>query len=152
MILTFGRVAAVLFLTIGAQPGIASERSGSSLSGEHRSGVFAGAALTVPFGRGTAARPRAGLRLTTTHQYRDGRSAEIEQRYRNPALELRFSGSGNPRIYVAGQSAAEMERRLGVNGSTTWLIVGGVAVILVAAIVLSNGNDCPDEGISCGPL
>jgi hypothetical protein len=88
--------------------------------------------VSLPLGTHQPAKPTARLQLTYNQQLRDSRTGDVRT-FSPPGLEFGASAKGKPMLFVGGQNAAEVERKLGVRGSTgkTILIVGGVLIVLV---------------------
>ena len=133
-------------LIMMTQPCFAAEDIRLSHNSERRSAVFAGANVIIPLGRPASKAPRApraSLQLTTIHTYRDTGTASPQGSYRNPGLEMALSRTSAPGFLVGGQNAEEIERRLELNGdTTTWVIVGGIAVILIVVVGLASSGGC----------
>ena len=136
--------AALISCLILAEPGaLAAQDIGSGHRAEVQSAVFAGGSVVIPLGQTRSSRPRARLQLTTIHTSRDARSASPLRSAPRGGLELGFSRTGRANFLVGRQNSADLERRLGVNGdTTTWLIVGGVAVALIVVVALASSGGC----------
>ena len=126
-----GAVAMAAATMLVAQP-VAAADLGSVPSDQRRAAAFGGLKVSLPLGNRGPAKATARLQLAYGGQLRDSRTGSVRA-FSPPGLELGASGKGKPMLFVGGQNAAEVERRLGVRGSTgkTILIVGGVLIVLV---------------------
>lgn len=132
--------AAAASLALIASPGAAAELwevEGSV--GARRSSAVAGAYLAVPLGRATAERPRAGLRLSMRHDYREA-LAPSARLIEADALDLRLIGERQPALFVAGQRF-DGERRASLKGAGTVVLVLVSVAAVAGAIALSNAID-----------
>ena len=147
--LTRSSAAAAAFL-LSAQPCLAADDFRSTGAVERRSGAFAGLTVRLPIGESGAANPSARLQLATIYESHDRESRLSGRSYRAAGLELGLSNSAEPAIYIGGRNAAEVERKLGVKGSTTTvlLIAGGllVTVLLLASLASAAPTPGPREG------
>ena len=134
--------------SIAFHPCLAADDFRASAFTEQRTAAFAGASLRIPLGAREAARPSLRLQLTPAYYSRDPATSAIRSR-RPEGLEIGASG-GRPALFVAGQPASGLERRMNAGGSTgtTLLIVGGVVVVavLLVAVAASNVPPSPGEG------
>ena len=72
-------------------------------AGERQSGAFVGAYARLPLGGGKITEaPRAGLKLSMTHQYRDARAEFGGVQYVGEVVDLGFTGDGAS-LRLAGQ-------------------------------------------------
>jgi hypothetical protein len=128
-------MAAAAAAAMVASPVAAAELRDHEGSGARRSGAVAAAYFRVPLGGGSARAkaPKAGLKLSMRHDYRNA-SAQTARVYDADSFDLRLLGDRKPTLYVAGQAMTGEEGRknrqnLGpVNSAVT-------IVILVAAAV-----------------
>ena len=123
-----------------AQPAIAAEHmNGGRSAFEPRRGGFAGLNLTLPLGGTNGGKAVARLQVTSMRGVSDPHSGAALEGPRPGGLEIGLDGKGKPAFYVGGQSAAQMQEKLGVRGNsgTTLLIVGGV-VLLVLLVVAAK--------------
>jgi hypothetical protein len=113
------------------QPCLAAEQFRADGAGQRQSSAFAGIAIRVPLGRAAGARKAtARLQLTTFHERRDSRGgAMVSQRH--AGVELGFNARGRAAYFVGGQELRKMDERLHAKGSTKWIIIGGVLVLVV---------------------
>lgn len=130
---------------VAPQPVAAADLLDTSRA-EHRVGAFAGATLTLGLD-GSRERPapaRLGLgisriRLSSAWPGRVDRT-------QSPGLELALAGGG-PKLTIAGQEADAAQRRLGMNSTTTTLLIlGGLAVAAFAIVELTGDDDGDDDG------
>jgi hypothetical protein len=110
-------------------PCLAQDATSFAHSNEQRTGAYGGVNLRLEFGRNRRPIPVARIALGLTQETRGG-GAYGTRRNAMPALELGLKKSGGAELFVAGQSTARLDRRLGANA----LGLGTVeTVILVAA-------------------
>jgi hypothetical protein len=141
---------APLALALIASPGAAATDFRGGEPAAARTGLFAGATLRIGLDR-RADRPAARL-VAGSYRLTDLAGARLATR---PAgLELGLTRASAPLLSFGGQPMADVQRRLGLNGSTgTLLLIGGaVALGVVALVVLSDDNDdcCLDPNL-CAP-
>ncbi len=131
-----------------AQPCAASDVRDAQAT-QRQSSAFAGLNVRLPLGQAQKAKPTARLQLTTSYRFRDERTG-VTQTFRAQGLEIGGAKGGKPTLYLNGQSTADMQKKLGIGGTgTTLLIVGGIVLVLVivAASSASVFPDCePYEG------
>jgi hypothetical protein len=140
-----GAAAMAAAAMLAAQP-VAAADLRSFDSDQRRGAAFGGLKVSLPLGTHRPAKPTARLQLTYSQQLRDSRTGDVRA-FSPPGLEFGASAKGKPMLFVGGQNAAAVERRLGVRGSTgkTILIVGGVLIVLViVGAVLSAPADLLD--------
>jgi hypothetical protein len=134
-----GGLLCLLSMSLYVQPAFA--QAGSQFQ-PSRSGAFAGAAFTVGLGdraKPPAARLQLGMRTLAGDR---GSAGALSTRH-VPALEIGFAGKESGRLFVAGQSKAEVERKLGLSAGTpkaVWIGLS-VALVVVATVVLINLNN-----------
>jgi hypothetical protein len=128
------RVTAILAAgMLVAQPILASELHDGQT--QRQSSAFAGLNIRLPLGEAGKAQPSARLQLTTSNTLRDERTG-ASHTFRAKGLEIGGSKGGKPILYLNGQSAADMQKKLNLGGTgTTLLIVGGVVLVLVVVAV-----------------
>jgi hypothetical protein len=119
---------------------------------ERRPAAFAGLNFKAPIGDAKASRPTARLQLTTSYDFRDSRNGAVET-VKSPGLEFGMGKKGKPTLFLNGQDSAQIRERMNAGGSTTtWVIVGGVAVlalVVLAAYASASSDllgDCPTVG------
>jgi hypothetical protein len=136
MAITKYAVGMLAMAVLAAHPCAAAVR-GLEMS-ERRSSVFGGLRLNMPIGHGQQLKPTARLQLTSSHQSHDIRTGEV--RTLSPAgIELGAGRQGKPMLFVGGQEAPEIEKKLGIGGTaTTLLIVGGVVLVLLVVAAAST--------------
>jgi hypothetical protein len=115
------------------QPVVASEVRDAQT--RRQSSAFAGLNIRLPLGETRKANPTVRLQLTASHTLRNERTGAT-QTFRAQGLEIGGSKGGKPTLYLNGQSAADMQKKLNLGGTgTTLLIVGGVVLVLVVVAV-----------------
>lgn len=145
------RVSALAALMLMAAPCMAADRLAASDRGEHRAAAFAGGTVRLAFGGNSAARPSARLQLTTIHSFQDRMSAAPARTYRPAGIELGFSGAKKPALFLMGQEASAVKKKLGFDGGSTGLwILGGLvaagAALFIVSEVLDNGSSARPAG------
>ena len=131
-----------------AQPCIAAPDFGDPRYADRQIGAFAGAQLKLALGGKERAVPTARLQLGMTQRYQGPGATAPSRSFDVSALELGLATTGKPMLLVGGQDTSALKRRLGVNGSTntTLLIAGGVALAVVAVLLItadgSNAEPC----------
>jgi hypothetical protein len=116
--------------------------------GERKISAFAGINVRMPLGQARAARPSARLQLTTGYSIRDVRTGSV-RRLKAQGLEIGAGGDGAATFHMNGQSKAELQKKLGLSGSTSntvWIILG-VTLVAVGVLVLSNSAELPGPPI-----
>ena len=144
-------------LTGAAQPALAADRDlAFAPTAERASGAFVGAYLRVPLDGSArrAAEPRAGLKLSMTHSYRDVRAASGGRSYEGEMIDLGFTAGERPALRLVGQDVTSPAGRLGYadgekrGGFKWWIpvaIVGAVGIGLLgfyAYVNHENENGC----------
>jgi hypothetical protein len=126
--------AALAAALLASGPCLAAQDLRPAEGPQARTAGFAGGSIRLPLGGSTKARPVARLRLGTM------RSAGGQAEFRRGGLELGLAGKSAPQLYIGGEKSAELQRRLGVNGSayTAVVVVFAVALVAVSALVLSD--------------
>lgn len=137
-----------------AQPCLAAEDLRMGGETRARASGFVGLGVRLPLGQRArqvpTARLVAGL-ATSRIDAQSGRSLGLEA---PKGLELGLDRRGRLQPFVGGLSAAGIENRLGVRGSTgkTLLIAGGIAAAAVAGFLIfgdSGSNACIPEDPDC---
>ncbi|HEV2078670.1 MAG TPA: hypothetical protein VGR19_02070 [Allosphingosinicella sp.] len=146
----FHAAAAAIFM-LSAQPCVAAQGlrdfgAGQLDAGERRTAGFAGMNVRVPLGHRAGAKPAARLQLGVTHSYRNPHFATPAQSVRLASFELGASRSGKPTLFMGGQEIGEVQKKLGVGGSTgtALLIAGGVGLVALV-VLLAAKSDLEDD-------
>jgi hypothetical protein len=111
---------------------------------ERRTSAFAGLTVRMSLGEAGPARPTARLQLTTSYDMRDARTGSVET-LKAKGLEIGAAANGTPAFYLNGQNSADVQKKLGLSGSTgeTVLIIFGVTLLAVGVLVLSSSSELP---------
>lgn len=135
--------AAVAVALVAAQPAAAADLYDGHRV-EQRSGAFAGATLRVRLDRSRERTSPARLALGISRiQLRSASPARID-RTQMPGVELALA-RGAPRLLIGGETPEAAQRRLGMSGTaTSLLVVAGLAVAVFAIVELSGDDD--DDG------
>ena len=145
--------ALVAASALSAQPCLAAADFRDNQNLVSRSGAFAGLGIRMALERGRIAAPTARLKLGMSHSLVDASSGAPVRVAPASSLELGFTGKAKPRLFVGGQSLADMKQRLGFRGSTgtILLIVAGVAAAGAAAYLIfkEEGWACIPEDLEC---
>ena len=130
-----------------AQPCLAASAFDRGGAGERRSGAFVGLSARLPLGTARPARPSLRLRLAGADAPRSAIGADAPGRGA-PGLEIGLGRSGSPVYFIGGQELRQAESARQAKSSTTWLIVGGVAVLVLvlAAVASAQPTAGPPEG------
>jgi hypothetical protein len=129
-----------------AQPCAAND-VGNGQSTLRQSSAFAGLNVRLPLGQAQKARPTARLQFTTSQTLREERTGAT-QTFKFQGLEIGGAKGGKPTLYLNGQSAADMEKKLCLGGTgNTLLIVGGVVLLVAVVAVVATGG--PSLGLEC---
>lgn len=139
-------LAALISASLCAQPALAAQDQRLAPSTETRTAAFAGATFRAPFGGRQAARPQTRLQLGMRSISTDAQSAAPLRARHVPAVELGIAGRERGTLHLAGQSRADIERRLGVRGNSTVTYVFGAALLVVGLIVITSLDDLGDSG------
>lgn len=140
--------AAIAALSLGVQPCLAADLANKLHATETRTAAFAGLQVRLPLGQKERAKPTARLQLSSTHYARE-QTGGFVQIHRTSGLEFGAGKAGKPALFIGGQEAADVQKKLNIGGSTTTLlIVGGVvlAVVVLAAIASGTPTAGPSEG------
>ena len=125
-------LATALSMICVTTPCFAQDKMSFTHNDAQRTGAYAGVNLRLDLGQTPRPRPVARIAMGLTQETRGSGGAQQGMR-RNavPALELGLKKSGGPELFMAGQSTARLEQRLGARG----LGLGTVeTVALVAAV------------------
>jgi len=126
-----------------AHPCVASDLRDSQAT-MRQSSAFAGLNVRLPLGQAQTAKPTARLQLAASHTFRDERTGAT-QTFRSQGLEIGGTKSGRPTLYLNGQSTADVEKKLGIGGTgTTLLVVGGIVLAIVVVVALSDFSIFPE--------
>lgn len=131
-------------LASGAAPCAAADLNFAHSPGERRSGASAGLYLEVPFGGERSGRTQAGLRLRTTHEYRDAAARPVRS-VSADTFDLRLLGDERPTLYVADRPVTGRETRQNLFGGIVGTVVIGLAI--VGAVVIYKALDDEDEAV-----
>jgi hypothetical protein len=137
--------AAAAALAIAAQPCLAADLPSDGSGTRGRLGAFAGIGVSVPLGGGRKPVPRARLQLGAAYNVYDARSGALLRSGRAAGLELGAAKSGAPNFSIAGQEDAELKRKLGLHGTTGYVVIGGV-VLLVVLVLRAVAQASPKPG------
>lgn len=132
---------------LALQPCLAAEPFGGEGGGQRQSSAFAGLTVRVPLGRSGATGPSARLQLTTIHERRDSRGGILSSQ-RAEGVELGLDRRGRAAYYVGGEDVRKIDERLNAKGKTTWIVVGGVLllVVVLAAVASAMPTAGPPKG------
>jgi hypothetical protein len=133
--------------SVAAQPCLAASLGPDSGIARGKVGAFAGASLRLPFGAGPRMAASARLRVSTITLDYDRPSGGLVERF-GTGLDLGLSRFGRPDLRLAGSSPAEVRRRIGFKGSTGYIVVGGVVlvILLLAAVASAQPKPGPRPG------
>ena len=129
--------------SVAAQPCVAGPFDGNAGVIAGRVGAFAGASVTLPFGSSGRRAASARLQLSPVSTFYDGRGGPALQR-RGTGVELGLTGMGKLDLRLGGSAPAEIKQRLGFKGSTGYIVVGGV--VLVVLLLAAVANAAPKPG------
>jgi len=101
--------------------------------------AFAGLNVRLPIGQARREKVAARLQLATSYTVHDSSTGAVH-RLTTQGLELGASKSGKPAFYWNGQSSAEIEKRLGIGGSTKDALLIGLGVLLAAGVLMAVMN------------
>jgi hypothetical protein len=145
----FRHVAAMIAAcTAAAQPCLAADLPGESGTIGGRIGAFAGVRLATPLGGGERPRLRARLQIAPSFAMRNAQSGAFAGTRAPAGLELGLARGGAPALAIGGRPAPALGRQLGLHGSTPYIVVGGVLLLVgVLAVVASAAPTAgPPEG------
>jgi hypothetical protein len=133
--------------SVGAQPCLAASLGPDNGIARGKVGAFAGASLKLPFGTGRRSAASARLQVSAVTLDYDRRSGGLVERF-GTGLDLGLSRSGKPDLRLAGSTPAEVKRRIGFKGSTGYIVVGGVVlvILLLAAVASAQPKPGPSPG------
>ena len=143
-------IALALVAVLTTQPCLAAVDHREGVNVEHRSAAFAGLTARLGFGAAKPELPTARLKLGMTHSS-TGSSAP-SRLVQSSGLELGFTSTVRPDLFIGGRKVAEMKKQLGIAGvSTTLLVVGGLAIAAAAALLIMDDgpNACIPEDLDC---
>ena len=140
-----GALLSLLSMGLCAQPAAAARDHRLGQTGETRTAAFAGATFRIPFGR-QADRPQTRLQLGLRSVSIDSQSAAPSRVRHVPAVEFGVDSRETGTLYLAGQSRADIERRLALRGNSTVTYVFGAALLVVGLIVITSLDDLGDSG------
>jgi len=128
------------------QPCLAAGADGRMAASGHV-GAFAGASFTLPFGGAGHSGPAARLELSPAFAVTNPASGETFER-RGAGFALGLTRAGKPDLRFGGRSQTELKRSLGFKGSTGYIVVGGVLllVVLLAAVASAQPKPGPRPG------
>jgi hypothetical protein len=130
-----GAGLSLLSLCLFAQPAFASDASRGIEQGQTSKAAFAGAGFRLEFG--AKARPPATRLQVGMRSVADGSQSTFKTRT-VPMFELGMAGKEKRAFFIAGQSKAEIEQRLNLNGgaykTATIIFAAGLVVVLVYAV------------------
>jgi hypothetical protein len=126
-------------------PCLAQDVTSFAHSTDQRTGAYGGVNLRLEFGRNRRPTPVARIAVGLTQEARASGDASA-RRNAVPALEVGLTRSGGPELFVAGQSTARIEQRLGARGLGLGPveIVFAVALTAVTILVVSGLDDLGD--------
>jgi hypothetical protein len=102
--------------------------------GARRTGGVVGAYYKVPLGGGAKAKgPRAGLRLSMVHDYRNA-GAPTARVVQSEGFELRLLGDKKPTLYLGGQAMTGEEAKKQRQNFATASTVVTLAVVVAVAV------------------
>ena len=136
-------LASAAALALAAAPCLAADPTSALDIGERRSSASAGVYLAVPFGGARSGRPQGGLRLRTTHDYRNAGNAAPSRVINSDAFELRLVGEERPTLFVADMPVTGREARRNMVGGPFSLLVIGLAI--VGGVVIYSALDGDEE-------
>lgn len=138
-------LAFVSALALAAAPCAAADLQLAEPGGERRSSAAAGVYFAVPFGGERSGRPRAGLRLRTTHEYRDAAARPVRSTSAD-TFELRLLGEQRPTLFVAERPVTGQDSRQNLFGGIVGTVVIGLAIV-GAVVIYTAINDDEDEAV-----
>jgi hypothetical protein len=131
-----------------AEPCLAAGTAGDPATLRGPAGAFAGVRIAMPFGGARRAAPVARLQVAPSFAAVDARSGVLVGTRTGAGVELGLGRNGAPAFEVAGRSAPELKRQLGFKGSTPYVVIGGVVllVVLLAAVASAQPKPGPRPG------
>jgi hypothetical protein len=143
-----GAALAAAAASVAGQPCLAASLGPDGGMARGKVGAFAGASLRLPFGAGRhSAAASARLQVSSVTLAYDRRSGGLAERF-GTGVDLGLNRSGRPDLRLAGSAPAEVKRRIGFKGSTGYIVVGGVVliVLLLAAVASAQPKPGPQPG------
>jgi hypothetical protein len=140
-----GRLGAVAAMICMANPCLAQAQTGFDTRPE-QSSAFAGLNLRLELGRGSQPTPTARLTVNRMHDWRRTDLPVSQSRDAGPGLELGLTRTGRAELHVGGQPMKRVKERLGADdlGNPVW-IVGGIVLLAVGVLVITNLNSLSDD-------
>lgn len=131
-----------------AEPCAAAGIVGQEDAARGRVGAFAGVRIAMPFGGAGRAAPLARLQVAPSYALVDARSGALVGTRAGAGVELGLTRGGAPAMEIAGRSAPALKRELGFKGSTTYIVIGGVVLLvaLLAAVAAAQPKPGPRPG------
>jgi hypothetical protein len=113
-----------------------------------RMGAFAGLRLSTPLGGGERPALRARLQVAPSYAMLNAQSGALVGTRPAAGLELGLARSGAPALSIGGRPAPQLRRQLGLHGSTTYIVIGGVVLLvgLLAVVASAAPTPGPHEG------
>lgn len=148
---TLKKLACGLALCSLTTPALANDRSAAFAGASDRSPVqtsmFVGARFKFGFDRKANA-PRYRASLGISGMARDPGTAQFRV---GEGIELALTGKKKPTLYMGGSDVGEMWRtaRLSGGGKTALIVVGAVALLGGAALLVLDSARCEEEGHAC---
>jgi hypothetical protein len=131
-----------------AQPCLAADlpADGGAVGG--RIGAFAGLRIAAPLGGAERHVLRARLQVAPSYAMLDARSGALVGTRPAFGLELGLAQGGAPTLAIGGRRAPELRRQLGLHGSTPYIVIGGVVLLvgLLAAVASASPKPGPRPG------
>ncbi|HEY0026513.1 MAG TPA: hypothetical protein VGC35_01455 [Allosphingosinicella sp.] len=128
---------------LAVQPAAAAEDRRDLGAPHSRGAAFAGASFSLPLGRNAAAN-RPAARLQFSPNYLAGHGARA-----GSGIELGLGARGKPSLQIGGRDSRAMEKKLALNGSGKYLVIGGVVILVVvvlAAVAGAQPTPGPQKG------
>jgi uncharacterized protein YfiM (DUF2279 family) len=106
-------------------------------------GAFAGMKVAMPFGgRGTRS-PRARLQVGSSYATVDSASGAPMGVRTGAGIELGLGRHGTLAWSIAGRDAPQLKRQLGFKGSTPYIVVGGVVLLVALLAAIASASPKP---------
>ena len=141
----FRGIGAALSVICLTTPCFAQDSMSFAHQNEQRTGAFGGVNLRLELGQNRRPRPVARIAVGLTQETR-GSGVQSTRRNAVPALELGLKKSGGAELFVAGQSTARLNQRLGANalGLGPVETVAFVAAAAFGVYLIISLNDLGD--------
>lgn len=141
-------IAAIALSAVASQPCLAADLTSEAGVAGGRMGAFAGLRIAMPLGGAERAVPRARLQIAPSFAMADARSGAFVASRTAAGLQLGMARTGAPALSFGDRSAPELRRRLGLRGSTTYIVIGGAVLVvaLLAAVASAAPTAGPHEG------